>query len=287
MAIQLTNFSSIVSTTTLPSRLSEVIKAAAIEQLQEIKNLRQYGMIDRSPLKGDKTYLYDKLDALTDAFERGQLESFKYDAAGSTEGTGDIVEIDKGFIVTWSADNLKLQLRAAQTKAAIKKVQDKEDYKIMTALIASGALTSTVTATAVLSSSSADPVKDIAQAKRKVIALGYTPDILYIEDVNLEELLSICAANPWYETTAKAIMDGTINKFLSLKIVSLPAGKLTHGTAIVASSGAMGAHQLGIAEDITLKIFDDNETHVTKVQVWENICAIIARADAGAKITGL
>lgn len=189
MTIQTIDFSSIVTTSTLPSRVSEVIKAAAIEQLQEIKNLRQFGMIDRSPEKGDKTYIYNKYDALTDAYDRTELESFKYDNANATESTADIVEIDKGFIVTWSADNLKLPLRVAQTKAAVKKVQDREDGKIMTALIASGALTSTVTATAVLSGTSADPVKDIAQAKRKVKALGYVPDILYIEDVNLEELL--------------------------------------------------------------------------------------------------
>jgi len=281
------NFSSVVTTSTLPSRVSEVIVAAAIEQLKEIKNLRQYGLVDNVNNPGAKTYIFNTYDDLTAAYDRSELEAFKYDAANATETTKSFVEIAKGFQLSWEADHLsKLAIRAAQTKAAVREVQDREDYKIAQALIESGALTSSVSATAALSETSADPVKDIAQAKRKVRNLGYTPDMLLIEEQNLEELLSIIASNTWYETTAKAIMAGTLDKFMGLKIVSLPSSKLTHGTAVVMKSGVGGVFQLGVAQDVQIKIFDDNDTHSTKVQVYERICPAVVRPDAGAKITG-
>jgi len=280
------DFNSVVTTSTLPSRVSEVIKAAAIEQLQEIKNLRQYGFVDKSQENlGASKYIYNTYDEMTSAYDRTELSSFKYDAANVTESTKDFVEIAKGFALSWKADHLKkIAIRAAQTKQATRKVLDREDYKIVSALTASGALTSTVTATAVLSGSSADPVKDIAQAKRKTKSKGYESDLLLIEEENLEELLSIIASNDWYETTANAIRTGLTDKFMGLKIVSLPSTKLAHGTAIVMKSGE--TFNLGISEPMTVKIFDDEDNHTTKVQVFETICPAVVRPDAGAKITG-
>ena len=280
------DFNSVVTTSTLPSRVSEVIKAAAIEQLQEIKNLRQYGFVDKSQENlGASKYIYNTYDEMTSAYDRTELSSFKYDAANVTESTKDFVEIAKGFALSWKADHLKkIAIRAAQTKQATRKVLDREDYKIVSALTASGALTSTVTATAVLSGSSADPVKDIAQAKRKTKSKGYESDLLLIEEENLEELLSIIASNDWYETTANAIRTGLTDKFMGLKIVSLPSTKLPHGTAIVMKSGE--TFNLGISEPMTVKIFDDEDNHTTKVQVFETICPAVVRPDAGAKITG-
>ena len=287
MVQKLVDFSSIVTTSVLPERAREVISAAVVEQLKEIKNLRQYGLIDRVKSEGAKTYVYWTYDDLTPAFDRKELEAFKYDSAGATEKTASFVEIAKGFQLSWEADHLsKLAVRAAQTRAAVREVQDREDLKIVSALTASGAVTSSVTATDVLSGTSADPIKDIAQAKRKVKNLGYTPDLLLIEEQNFEELLSIIGSNEWYETTARAIQAGVVDRFMGLKVVTLPNSKLTHGTAIVMKSGVNGAFQLGVAQDITLKIFDDEDTHSTKVQVFERICPVVVRPDAAAKITG-
>ena len=283
------DFSSVVTTTTLPSEVSEVIKAAAIEQLQEVKNLRQYGFVDKSQENmGAAKYIYFTYDEMTDAYDRTELTSFKYDGANATSSSEDFVEIAKGFQLSWKADHLKkIALRAAQTKQATRKVMDREDSKIVTALTASGALTSTVTATAVLSGTTADPVKDIAQAKRKIKALGYDVSkggLLLIEEVNLEELLSIIASNDWYATTAEAIRSGQTDKFMGLTIVSLPSAKLTHGTALVIKSGE--TFNLGVSEPATVKIFDDEDNHTTKVQVFETICPAVVRPDAGCKISG-
>lgn len=281
------DFSSVVTTTTLPSRVSEVMIKAAIEQLKEIKNLRQYGLVDRVQDAGARTYIYNTYDDLTSAYDRAELASVKYDSANASETTASFLELMKAFKISWEANQLsKLAIRAAQTKAAVKEVLDREDLKIAAALRASGAVTSSVTATAVLSGTSADPVKDIAQAKRKAKALGYTPDLLLIEDVNLEELLSIIASNTWYETTAKAILSGETDKFMGLKVISLPAAKMTHGTAIVMKAGIGGAFQTGMAQDVQVKIFDDEDIHATKVQIYERIIPVVCRPDAGSKITG-
>lgn len=284
------DFSSVVTTTNLPSSVTEVILAAGIEALQEVKSLRQYGFVDNSQLNdGAKNYIYNTYDEMTDAYDRAELEDFRYDAAGATEGTASFVELDKGFSLSFKADHLKkISIKAAQTKQAVRKVIDREDAKIAAALIASGALTSTVTATAVLSGTSADPVKDLAQAKRKCKALGYNIDktggLLFIEDVNLEEMLSIIASNPWYATTADLIRTGQTDMFMGLKIVSLPAGKLTHGTAVIMKSGI--TFNVGVSENMTTKIFDDEENHTTKVQVYESIVPVVVRPDAGALLTG-
>jgi len=279
---------SALSTSALPTRVSEVVKAAAIEQLKEIKGLRQYCLVDRSQEgEGVQKYIYWVYDDLTAAYDRKELEDFKYDTVGATQSTVDFVEIAKGFQISWESDNLKrLPIRAAQTRAAVREVQDREDSKIVAALIASSAVTSSVTATGVLSGTTADPVKDIAQAKRKIKALGYLPDQLWIEEENLEELLAIIASNDWQQMTARAIESGVIDMFMKLKIVSLPSTKLTHGTAMVIKSGADGCYQLGVAKDLTTKMFDDEENHSTKVQVFETVAPAVVRPDAGAKITG-
>lgn len=282
-----TDFSSVVTTSKLPDRVSEVMAAAGIEQLKNIARLRTLGLVDRLKDTGATKYIYNTYDDLTAAYDRAQIADWKYDEAAATEGTATILELAKGFQLSWEADHLsKIAIRAAQTRAAVQEVMDREDLKIATALRTSGALTSTTTASAVLSGTSADPVKDLAEMKRKCKALGYIADTLIIEDVNLEEMMTIIASNTWYETTAKLIQAGATDKFMGLKIVSLPAAKMTHGTAVVMKSGSTGAFQLGMAQDVQMKIFDDNESHSTKVQVWERSVPVVVRPDAGALLTG-
>lgn len=279
------SFSSIVSTSTLPTRMSEAISRAVVEQMIDVKNLRQHCFVEKVE-EGSSTYVYWKYDDLTGAYDRKQLEDYKYDAAGASQSTANFVEIAKGFQITWEADSLKrIALRVAQARAAVDKVKDREDLKIATALRASSALTSTTTASGVLSGTSADPIKDVANAVRQITDLGYAaPDLLMMENVNVEELASIIGSNEWYEITARAVEKGTVPIWMGLKVISLPAAKMTHGTAIVATSGK--TVNLGLAHDTRLKIFDDNDSHTTKVQVYERAVPVIARADSGTKITG-
>jgi len=281
------DFSTTVSTTTLPARAVEAIRSAAIEQLLEVKMLRKFGLVQKIP-EGIKSYVYFKYDAHTAAYDRVQNTDFKYDDAGATQSSTDVLEIAKGFQVTWEADGLdRLATKVAQTKAAVDRVKDREDLKIVSALTTSSALTSTVTAAGTMSGTSADPIKDLAQAKRKVRALTKRdPDVLLIEEVNLEELMSIIGANDWYRLTEDAARSGTLPIFMGLKVISLPSTKLTHGTAIVMNSGATGAFEIGQAHDVKMKIFDDNDSHTTKIQVYERIAPAVVRADAGAKLTG-
>jgi hypothetical protein len=199
-----------------------------------------------------------------------------------------MIQIAKGFQLSWDAAETKaFNLQAAQTKACIDQIKDREDLKIVSALIATSALTSTVSAAGVLSGASADPIKDLEQAKRKVRALmGADPDVLFIEDVNLEELISIVGANEWYTITENAVRNGGLPVFSGLKVVGIPPAKLTHGTAVIFKSGVNGAFEIGQAYDVRSKIFDDNDAQCTKVQVYEKICPVVVRPDAGAKLTG-
>lgn len=280
------DFSTEVSTSVLPTRAVDVISAAAIEQLKDIKNLRTLGLVDKVD-EGTRTYVYFRYDDLTGAYDRSELEDFKYDSAGATQYTATMLEIAKGFQISWEADHLaKLAIRAAQTRACIIEVKDREDLKIATALRTSAALTSTVTATAVLSGTSADPVSDIRQGIRKINDLGYEPDTLLLENVNLEELISIIGSNEWYGITEAAIRSGNLPNFMGLKVINLPAAKMTHGSAVILKTGSAGAFQMGQAHDVRLKIFDDNDSHSTKVQVFERVIPVVSRPDAGALITG-
>jgi len=282
------NFTTTVDTTNLPTRVQEVIRKAAIERMLEIKKLRQYGLTQKLESEGASIYRYFKYDRLSSAYDRNNLESFKYDSAGATEGNADVIEIAKGFQISWEGDKLaRLATRAAQTKACVDQVMDREDYKIITALTTSSAVTSTVSGTAELSGNSCDPIKDIMQMKRKVRALsGKEPDVLFIEEENLEELASVVGSNEWYNKTEGLVNSGQLPVFMGMKLVSLPSTKLTTGTAIAVISGSAGCFELGLGHDIRMKIFDDNDAHATKIQVFERIAPAIARPDAGVKLTG-
>lgn len=273
-----------VSTSTLPERASEVIAAAAIEQLKGIIGMRGQVLIDNVKDQGAKTYVYFTYDDLTAAYDRGEGVDFKYDSASATKSDEDFVEVAKGFKLTWEADHLsKLAVRAAQTKACVTEVRDREDNKLI-AKLASG--TSSVTAAGVLSGTSADPIKDIREGIRKCQDLGYTPDALLIEHANLEELVSIIGSNEWYNVTEKTILTGGLPVFMGLKVLPTKAANLTHGTSYVFKTGTAGALQLGQAHDVKVHIFDDDDAHCTKVQVYERICPVIARPDASATISG-
>ena len=273
-----------VTTTSLPARASEVIVAAAIEQLQYLVGMRSHIKIDRVSDEGARKYIYSTYDDLTDAFDRAEGEDFKYDAADASDSTADFVEIDKGFMLSWEADHLKkLNIKADQTKACVNKVRDREDYKII-APLSSG--TSSVTAGGVLSGTSADPVGDIREGIRKCLELGYKPDKLLIEHANLEELITIIGSNDWYRITEDTIRTGGISKFMGLDILATDSGNLSHGTGYVFKGGAQGALQMGQAHDIRTHIFDDDENHCTKVQVFERVCPVLVRPDASATITG-
>ncbi len=278
-------FTQTVSTSVLPARVSEVIRAAVIERMIEVKRLREYGFVSKAG-EGAATFTFSVADAIGDAFERGEIEDFQYDAAGLTNTTKTIIEIGKGFKISWPADRVdKLDLRVKQTRAAVDKVIDYEDKKILTALTTASALSSTVSAAGNLSATSANPLADLKQAKRKIRALiGTEADMLFVEEVNLEELITIVGSNDWYKMTEDAAANGELPKFAGLKIVSIPAAKMAHGTAIIFKSGSYGAYELAQGHDVRTLIFDDKDSHCTKVQVYERGVPCVVRADAGAKL---
>lgn len=280
-------FSQTVSTAVLPARVSEVIRAAVIERMIEVKRLRQYGFVSKAG-EGAGTFTFSVADSVGDAFERGEIEDFTYDAAGLTNTTKNIIEIGKGFKISWPADKIaNLDLRVKQTRACVDKVIDYEDKKIVTALTTASALTSTVSGAGNLSATSANPLSDLKQAKRKIRALiNAEADLLLIEEVNLEELITIVGSNDWYKMTEEAAAKGQLPIFAGLKIVSIPAAKMTHGTAIILKSGSYGAFELAQGHDVRTMIFDDKDSHCTKVQVYERCVPCVVRADAGAKLTG-
>jgi len=284
------NFSAIVDTSQLPTKLSEGIKAAAIERLMEVVLLRKHFYVDTGTMdEGSTTFTYNVMDRSTAAYDRVQGTDVTLDNEDVSESSVTVSEITKGFSMSWPADNLKkINLRVAKTKEYVNLVKDREDLKIATALIASGALTSTVSASAALSASDANPIKNIKEAKRKVRALmgGQNPNLLLIEDENLEELAVIVGSNDWYKMTEESVRTGELPTFMGLKIVALPTGKLTHGTAVVCMGGPNGCLHLGQAHDTRIKIFDDPKKHATEVHVYERVVPAVIRADAGAKITG-
>ncbi len=272
------------TTTNLPSEASEVIVAAAIEQLKKTVGMRDHVFVDDVSEPGADKYIYFTYDDLTAAYDLVQNEDFKYDSAAATSSTKDFVKIAKGFKISFEAKALKrLNIQAAQARACVTEVRDREDYKII-AELASG--TSSVTAAGVSSGTSADPVKDISQGVRKIKDLGYVADTILMENTNLEELKSIIGSNDWYAMTEKTVQSGEVPTFMGLKILSTNTTNLAHGTAYIFKSGSQGALQLGQAHDVRTLIFDDNDSHCTKIQVFERICPAIVRPDASATLTG-
>lgn len=270
---------SLVTTSNLPSRASEVIIAAAVEQFKEVAKLRQLALVDKVD-EGAAVYVYFTYDDLTDAYELQEGADFQYDSASATQSTVDFVKIAKGFQLTWEADHLaRLNIRAAQARQAALQVQEKEDDKILEVMTNA---TTSVTATAAWSETTADPVKDIRSAKTEVRKLGYIADTLLLEPVNAEELMSIIASNTWYGVTEQALKSGNLPSFMGLKIVECPT--LSHGTAYVFKAGATGALQIGEAKPLTVHIFDDDDSQSTKVQIYERIAPVLVRPDAVAKI---
>lgn len=275
-----------ITSTELPTQVSDVIAAAAIEKLEEVGFMRPHCFVDTSPEPGDKKYYPIADDEMGDGFTRKSGEDWKYDGAGMSTTGVDIEELCKGFQIDFDSKYMKqIKILAGKSKQSMDKTRKKEDTAI--AAVLSGA-THSVTGSGVLSGTSADPVKDVAQAIRKVRRKGYTANVLFIEDVNYEELTSIIASNDWLKVTEELISKGILPKWQGLRIQQLAPTDLTHGTAYVGhcSSEVGSALWLGEAKAISEKIFDDNENHMTKVQHYVKVGPALARPDAMAKITG-
>jgi len=277
---------SLVSTTTLPSEVSEVLRAAAIERYMEVIKLRQYGFVDTSSEEGAMTYNYNVLDELSNAKEVGEGSEPDYDDANATKGSQQFIKIMKAFKISWEADALKtINLRAGQTRAAVDQVFEYEDSKIIERLEADR--TSTAAGTD-WSGASADPVKDVRTALRTVRSLGYIMDKMVLDPVNYEELCSIVASNTWYSTTEAVLKKGAGSTipFQGLEIIEVPDATL--GTATLFKAGSSGTFITAEAKKIGLNVFDDKDAQTTKVQVYERaVPAAVVRADSAYCITGL
>ena len=277
---------SLVSTGTLPSEVSEVLRAAAIERYKLVNKLRQFGMVDTSPDEGAQTYIYNVLDEQSGASDVAEGGEPDYEDADATKGSQLFKKIMKAFKITWEADALKtINLRAGQTRAAVDQLFAREDYHIITRLEADR--TSTAAGTD-WSAASADPVKDVRTAIRTARNLGYQMDTMILDPVNYEELCSIIASNTWYAVTEALIKKGATSTipFMGLQIEEVTDATL--GTATLFKSGSSGAFMTAEAKKIGLNIFDDKDAQTTKVQVYERVvpCATV-RADSAYCITGL
>lgn len=271
---------STVLTSSLPARAQEVIARAAVEQFQMNARLRQFCAIDRVGT-GEPTYVFFKADDLTDAMDLEEGEDMRYDAAAATQTTASFVNIAKGFKISREADSIaRLPLRAIQARACADKVVEREDGKLISQLASA---TTSITATAVWSGSSADPVKDIRSAKTEIRKLGYNPDVLILEETNAEELMSIIASNTWYGVTEQAMKSGNLPSFMGLKIVEEP-WNLAEGTSYVMASGASGALLIGESIPLRTDFKDDFDSNTIKVKVWQRAAYVIARPDAAASI---
>ncbi len=284
MAINIKDFAT-VTTSVLPSSASEAIAAVAIEQLKYVAKLRAFAFIDKVD-KGSSVYTYFTYDDLSGAYDRDESADFRYDSAGATQSTANFVEIAKGFKISTVANMMeKLNVRIAQTRAAVTEVIDREDNKIITQLASA---TSTTTAAGVLSATTADPIKDIANAISACEQLGYEADTLLIEQVNKQELMSIIGSNEWYRMTEGLVGAGLLGTFMGLKVIHVNSSNLAHGTGYVFSSNAKGrgAMQIGMSQDVGIDIFDDKDSKCVKVQVTERIAPVLTRPDAVSKISG-
>lgn len=274
-----------VTTDSLPAKVSEVIRAAAIEKLQDVPRLRQYGMTVTMPDKGAMNYYYYMYSDVGDADEVSEAADFVYDDADATQGSVAVKKYGKGFKISWEADNLnKLQLRAAQSKQCISKVLLKEDELIITRLIADTNNTYAATQGA-WSASTADPVQNIRRAVRLMKNDGYDADAIMLNPTNAEELMSFVAQNLFYGLTEKTVTAGILPKFMGLDIIQ--SNSVTEGTAIVLKTGSSGAFEVGEAMKLGLNIFDDNDAQVVKVQAYERIGVAVVRPDAICTITSI
>jgi len=274
-----------VTTDSLPAKVSEVIRAAAIEKLQDVPRLRQYGMTVTMPDKGAMNYYYYMYSDVGDADEVSEAADFVYDDADATQGSVAVKKYGKGFKISWEADNLnKLQLRAAQSKQCISKVLLKEDELIITRLIADTNNTYAATQGA-WSVSTADPVQNIRRAVRLMKNDGYDADAIMLNPTNAEELMSFVAQNLFYGLTEKTVTAGILPKFMGLDIIQ--SNSVTEGTAIVLKTGSSGAFEVGEAMKLGLNIFDDNDAQVVKVQAYERIGVAVVRPDAICTITSI
>jgi len=275
---------SLVSTTTLPSEVSEVIRAAAIERLRYVPKMRQYGLLDSSPSAGDATYIWDNADEMSAAKEVAEGSAPDYEDAGATKGSASFMKIMKAFKITWEADNLKqINLRAVQTRQAVDHVFDYEDDKIVDQLVTDAGNTFTGTD---WSANTADPVYDIRRAKRLNRDDGYKSDLLILSPTNNEELDSVIASNTWYSVTEQTLKTGEPFPFMGLKRVE-NTNQAT-GTATVIKSGPGGAFITAEAKALSINIFDENDEQTTKVQVYERVvpCAT-TRTTAVCSITSI
>ncbi len=263
----------LVSTASLPAEVSEVIRAAAIEQKKFVPKLRNYGWVDTSPDEGADMYIWNVCDALTSASEVAEGAAPDYEDANATKSSARFKKIMKAFKISWEADHLKkINIRAAQTRACVTEVFDREDFWIATQLISDAANSLTGTD---WSANTADPVKDIRNAKRLNKDDGYQSDLIFLNPTNNEELDSVIASNTWYSITEQTLKTGEPIPFMGLKRVECTHQTL--GTATVFKSGMQGAFQTGEAKALSINMFDDKDEQVTKVQVYERVlpCATV------------
>jgi len=277
---------SLVSTGSLPSEVSEVLRAAAIERANEVVKLRQYGFIDSSPDEGQATYIWNVLDELSVASEVAEGAEPNYEDADATKSSALFMKLMKAFKISWEADALKtINLRAGQTRAAVDQVFELEDARIMTRLEADR--TSTAAGTD-WSGASADPVKDIRTALTTVRNLGTNMDKMVLNPTNYEELISVVASNTWYAITEQALKKGAGDTIPFMGLHLIESTNATLGTSTLFKSGANGTFITAEAKKMGLNIFDDKDAQTTKVQVYERVVpAAVVRADSAYCITGL
>lgn len=275
---------SLVSTNTLPTRVSDTIIAATIERKQHIAKLRDLGFVDNSPDEGAVTYPYEVLDALTDATDIAEGSSPGYDDANASETSGTILKLMKAFKLTYEADHLKkINLRVGQTKACVDKVMAREDSKICTSLISSAGNTYAGTD---WSAGTADPIYDIRHGKRLNRDDGYMSDYILLNPTNNEELDSIIASNDWYSITEQTVKTGDGGKIVDMN--RKEAIEQTLGTATIFTSGVSGSFFVAEAVPLRINIFDDQDCQVTKVQVFERVfSAAVVRTLSDCTLTGL
>ena len=273
------------TTTSLPAEVSEVVKAAAIEQIKWVAKLRDMGWVDGSLSEGDRVYIFNKLDQLNAAEVVAEAAEPNYDEAGATKGTADVLKLMKAFKISWEADNLKqINVRAGQARQATTEVFDLEDNKIAIALISGSGNTNASPSD--WSSNTADPVADIRNAKRLIRDDGFTADVMILNPTNNEELDSVIASNTWYSVTEQTVKTGEPFPFMGLKRVECRYQTL--GTATIMKSGMAGAFHLAEAKPLTVHMFDDNDAQVTKVQVYERVApAAIVRPNCIATLVGI
>jgi len=279
------DFSFTVTTDSIPRKVSEVIRDAAIEKLEDIARLRQYCMVEKLKDQGATKYYFYPFSDLGDATEVGEGADFVYDDADATESVVNIKKYGKGFQLTWEADHLsKLAIRAAQSKQAVTKVIKKEDSVIVTRLIADAGSTY-ANPKGVWSSTTADPVQNIRRAKRLIKNKGYEADTLLLNPTNAEELTTIVSQNLWNGLTEKTVSTGVLPFFMGLKIIECT--EVTEDTAIILKRGPGGAYQVGEAMPVSINMFDDQDKHTTKVQAFERVGIAVVRPDAVCTLTGI